>query len=154
LDQKELRSRRVAELNDARVEFIRIEAFGRRFDIARTASGWEQLRPTRETADTAAVRNLLKQLGEAQTSEFLDPGAVPTPGINPPRVTLSVWQTSLQAHPALLLDAPPKSPPRTVLQVGAVDAYRKVVYARLEGDRFLLAIPDSFADALPRSPVA
>jgi hypothetical protein len=154
VDLKELRSRKVAELSDARVEFVRIEAFGRTFDIARAASGWEQLRPTRETADTAAVRNLLKQLGEAQTSEFLDPATISTAGIDPPRMTVSVWQASLQAHPALLLDAPPKSPPRTVLQVGAVDAYRKVIYVRLEGDRFLLAIPESFADALPRSPLA
>jgi hypothetical protein len=41
-----------------------------------------------------------------------------------------------------------------VLQVGNVDGYRKVVYARLAGDRFLLGIPDSFAAALPQSALA
>jgi hypothetical protein len=151
---KDLRSKKVAELDDKRVEFLRIAAFGRTFDIARSATGWEQVHPTRETADTTTVRNLLKKLAEAETSEFLDPATIPNSGLEPPRMTISVWQASPQAQPALLLDAPPGTPPRVVLQVGNVDAYRKAVYARLEGDRFLLGIPDTFMAALPRSALA
>jgi hypothetical protein len=151
---KELRSKKVAALNDKQVEFMRIEAFGRTFDIARNASGWEQLRPTREPADTATVSNLLKKLGEVETSDFLDPATIPNASIDPPRMTISVWQARDHAPPALLLDAPPKAPPRVALQVGDVDGYRKVVYARLEGDRYLLGIPDTFAAALPRSALA
>jgi hypothetical protein len=150
----ELRSKKVTDVNDARVEFLRVEAFGRTFDVARTASGWEQLRPTRESADTMAVRNLLKKLGEAETSDFLDPKAIPQAGLDSPRMTISVWQASAHAQPALLLDAPPSTPPRVVLQIGNADTFRRVVYARLEGDRFLLGIPDSFAEALPRSTLA
>ena len=154
LDTKEVRSKKVADLNDARVEFIRIEAFGRTYDIVRATSGWEQLQPSREPADTAAVQNLLKRLGEAQTSEFLEAAGVPHSGIDPPQMTLSVWQAAPQTRPALGLDAPPKTAPRVVLQIGRHDVLRKLVYARLEGDTSLLAIPDALADALPQSPLA
>jgi hypothetical protein len=154
VDPVEYRSKKVAELTEARVEFLRVEAFGRPYDIARTATGWEQVRPTRELAEATAIKELLSKLGEAQTSEFLDPAAVPQPGIDPPAMTIFVWQAGPLAKPALGLDAPPQSPPRVVLQIGRVDASRKVVYARLEGDTRLLAIPDTIVDALPRSPVA
>ena len=106
LDPLEYRSKKVVELKDARVEFLRIEAFGRTHDIARTANGWEQLRPTREPADASAVKQLLSRLGEAQASAFLDPAAVPNSGIDPPAMTISVWQAGPLARPALGLTAP------------------------------------------------
>ena len=154
LDPLEYRSKKVVELKEGRVEFLRIEAFGRTYDIARTATGWEQVLPTREPADTAAVKQLLSRLGEAQASEFLDPATVPNPGIDPPTMTISVWQAGPLARPALGLAAPPPAPPRLVLEIGRADAVRKLVYARLAGDKTLMAIPDTLVDALPRSPLA
>src|SRR5262249_17793676 len=79
---------------------------------------------------------------------------VPASGIDPPQMTIRVWQAAPQAKPATGLDAAPKTPPRVVLQIGHADALRKLVYARLEGDPSLLAIPDTFLGALPRSPLA
>jgi hypothetical protein len=149
-----LRSKKVAALNDARVEFLRVAAFGRTFDIARSATGFEQVRPARESADAVTVRNLLKAMSEAETTQLLDPATIPNAGIDPPRMTISVWQSSPQAAPALALDAPPTAPPRVVLEVGNTDGYRKVTYARLEGDKFLLVLPETFADALPHSALA
>ncbi len=122
LDPLEYRSKKVVELNAARVEFLRIEAFGRTYDIARTANGWEQLRPTREPADASSVKQLLSRLGEAQASALLDPSAVPGSGVDPPAMTISLWQAGPLAKPALALAAPPQSPPRLVLQIGRADA--------------------------------
>ena len=75
-DPNAVRSHKVVDLTPARVEFIRIEAFGRTFDLSRTANGWEQLRPTREPADALSVQRLLNKLGEAQASAFLDASKV------------------------------------------------------------------------------
>ena len=144
----------MAELKDARVEFLRIEAFGRTYDIARTATGWEQLQPTREPADASSVKQLLSRLGEAQASAFLDPAAVPNSGIDPPAMTISVWQAGPLARPTLGLAAPPPTSPRLVLRIGRADAVRKLVYVRLEGDKSLMAVPNTLVDALPRSPLA
>jgi hypothetical protein len=154
LDINALRSQKVAEIDPARVEFVRIEAFGRTFDLSRAANGWTQLQPTREEADASAVQGLLKGLAEAQTSAFLDPSQVSRPGIDPPPMTIRVWQAGPRAKPALALESPPKAEPRFVLQVGSHDAVRKMLYARLAGDRSLLTIPDTLIEVLPNNPLA
>jgi hypothetical protein len=153
-DVNALRSKTLVELTPARVEFLRVEAFGTRLDVSRTADGWRQVRPTRETADSAAVVGLLRVLGEAESSEFLDPAGFPRAGLNPPRMTISVWQAAEQARPAIGLEDPPQAAPRLVLEVGNHDAGLKAVFAHVPGDRSLLALTEAFANALPRTPLA
>jgi hypothetical protein len=154
LDPNALRSKQVADVTSARVEFLRLEAFGREFDVCRKADGWELIQPARAPADAVTVVELLKQLTEAQTSEFLDAARIPNPGLDPPQMTLTVWQSAPEARPALGLDKPPDTAPWVVLQVGRYDVARKVLYARLEGDRSVLAIPETFFQALPPNPLA
>ena len=153
-DPNALRSHKVAELVPERIEFVRVEAFGRTFDLSRTAKGWEQIRPTREPADAMSVKRLLNALGQAEASEFLDPNKVSQAGIDPPRMTIRVWQASPIAKVALGLDSPPRDDPRLVLEIGNHDPLRKIVYGRLGGDRSLLALGESLVEALPQSLLA
>jgi hypothetical protein len=154
LDPNALRSRKVAELSPDRVEFIQIESPRGKFALSRTAKGWEQLKPTRETADAGSVQRLIKGLVEAETSEFIEPSKVGKPGLDPPNMTIKVWQASPIEKVRTGLDAPPETEPRLVLNVGNLDPLRKMVYARLEGDPSLLAIPEALAGALPQNPLA
>jgi hypothetical protein len=154
LDPNALRGKKVARIDPAAVEFVRIRAVGHTFDLARAAKGWTQLQPTREVADELSVGRLLSALESAETGNFLDPKDVKNPGLEPPQMTIEVWQAAPRTSPARGLAGPPSSPPRLALEVGNYDPLLKSIYGRIEGDRTILTIPQALIDDLPQTKVA
>ena len=113
LDPNALRSQKVADLDPARVEFLRVEAFGRTFDLSRTADRLGAAPADARGGRPAAVRRLLNGLGEAKTSEFLDPSKVDPAGDRPaPDDDQGLAGRPERPRPAIGLDAPPKAEPR------------------------------------------
>ena len=49
---------------------------------------------------------------------------------------------------------PPTGPPTLSLRIGRHDRLKKTVYGQLEGDKVILALPDSLLDSLPRNQYA
>jgi hypothetical protein len=149
-----LRSQRVADVNAARATYVAIELAGRTFHLAQTASGWVIPGAQPAPADAPAVAALLTRLGPLQTSEFLEPGAIRDPGVDPPIGRLRVWQAD--GGDALPSEAPeaPRGKLRVDLRIGRHDPARKTLFGQLEGDRYVLALPESLREVLPRSPLA
>jgi hypothetical protein len=148
-----LRSQKVADFTPARVYRVVVEADGQVFDLARSAEGWELLRPSREAADNASVQSLLNRLTELKTSEFFDPERVSDARLDPPRVRLRVWQTEPGAAPPVptASEAEPEGEPRVDLRLGRHDVIRKAVFGQVKGDTKVLILPDSFLTVLPRN---
>ena len=152
------RSQNVTDLDPAAVSEIRIEALKTTFTVERQGDGWALKTPRTERADTYAVQSFLNQLDELKTSEFLDPARVIRPELDPPVMTLKVWQsaagrTGAAANTGTTAE-PPSQPPALSLRIGRHDRLKKTVYGQLEGDKVILALPDSLLDLLPRNQYA
>ena len=145
-----LRSQKVCDFDPVAVSEIRIKAPARTYLLKKESSGWMQKEPTEEKADNVAVATLLKQLESLQTSEFLEPGKVRDPQLNPPLVNIQIRETRVgrttatSADNELVLD----------LHIGRPDAARKVLYAQLDRDEAVLALPDTLLDVLPKNAMA
>ena len=150
-----LRSQRVAQVTPNRVTFVTIEAPGRTFKLAPTSSEWVLLEPTRARADTQSVSTFLSKLSDVQTSDFIEPGSIGDPRVDPPIYTIKVWQAApdMKLLPAEASEAP-EGKPRVNLRIGRHDAIRKALYGQLAGDKYLLALPESFREVLPKSALA
>jgi hypothetical protein len=146
-----LRSQRIADIEPAAVTAIQIDARNVRFNLKKDASGWEQTSPRAAKADTAAVNALLVQIDSIQASEFLDPKKVRSPELTPPVMTIKVWQ-SAPTGPGKT--APAAGAPVLNLHIGRHDVFLKSIFAQLEGDTVVLALPDLFVNALPKNELA
>lgn len=149
-----LRSQRVADIQPAAVDVLRVEALGRVFELARTPRGWDLLQPSRGEADPEAVQALILGLAGLQARAFLDEGKVDEPGLEPPVMTVRLWQGPPRPGSSFGDPGDPKGELRLDLHIGRHDVLKKSVYARLAGDRTVLALPDSILGVLPKSPLS
>jgi hypothetical protein len=147
-----LRSHQVADLVPSAVTEIDIETRSDRFTVKGGRNRWELTSPRRERADAAAVGAFLSHIGDLQTSEFLDPQKVPDPMLDPPVMTIRIRQSASGRPPANPAEADTQL--AVTLQLGRHDVLKKTIFARLEGDRVLLALPDKLLDVLPKNPLA
>jgi hypothetical protein len=148
------RSQNVADIEPAAVTEIRIEALEATFDLAREGAAWELKSPKPARADTYLVQSLLSQLDGLQTSEFLDPSRVIAPMLDPPAMTIKLWQAARGARDAAWKPGDPSQPPALSLRLGRHDVLKKTIYGRLEGDDVILALPDTFLEVVPRNLLA
>ena len=93
-DSIAFRSQHVADIDPAAVSEIAIEAFSTTFRLERQGVGWVLKSPQAEKADSYLIQSLLTQLDGLQTSEFLDPARVIRPELDPPLMTLKIWQSA------------------------------------------------------------
>jgi hypothetical protein len=147
-----LRSQQVAEIVPAAVTEFEIETRSDVFKLKKDRAVWELTSPRQERADAQAVHEFLTHIQELQTSEFLEPSRVPEPRLDPPVMRIKIRQAagarpstgSTDAGSTLALD----------LRTGTHDFAKKTVFARLEGDSVILALPDKVLEVLPRNPLA
>jgi hypothetical protein len=152
-----LRSQQVADIVPAAVTGIEIKTQSDFFKLTRDRAGWELTSPSPARADVPAVQAFLNQIATAQTSEFLPPGRAPDPQLDPPVMSITIRQAAPGPAGAGSSGADRSgvtSAPALSLRLGRYDAVRKTIYARLEGDQVILALPDSLLEVLPKNPYA
>jgi hypothetical protein len=171
-DSTAFRSQHVSDIDAAAVTTVEVTALQTTFRLERQGPGWALSAPSSEKADTYLVQSLLNRLDGLQTSEFLDPARVPRPELDPPKMTLKLWQGP-SARTAMSRSAgsstsgrttssggstssgnssnPSTQAPSLVLRIGRHDRLKKTVYGQLEGDSVILALPDGLLDVLPRN---
>ena len=88
-----LRSQKVADFEPIAVSQIRIKSPVQNFLLKKESNDWLQKEPKEENADSLTVATLLKELDSLETSEFLEPGKVRNPQLNPPLVTIQLTET-------------------------------------------------------------
>ncbi len=151
-DAVALRSQQVAEIVPAAVTEIEIRTRSDVFDLKKDKGGWELTSPRKERADTPAVQAFLTHIDDLQTSEFLDPKVVPEPMLDPPVMRIRIRQAAGTRPPAKSADV--GSSLALDLRLGKHDVAKKAIFAQLEGDRVILALPDKLLDVLPKNPLA
>ncbi|WP_337175175.1 DUF4340 domain-containing protein [Paludisphaera sp.] len=143
---KDLRDYRLAEFDPSAVVRVEIDAPGGPFHLERDAGGWSLTSPVASRTDQDQVEALLKAANDLYALDFQEPGTVGAPGVDPPALRLRIWRDggdsgASDAAPELALS----------LAIGRHDALRKVVFAQVEGDDAIIALPDLFVSALPKS---
>ena len=151
---RDLRTGQVTQIEPGRVTKVEFDApppLGK-IVLQRNPTGWEQTEPRIERVDLPSIQTLVEMLGSLQSSELLDPEADPDPRMSPRLMTVKIWESPrLAAGP----NGAASEPRRTLsLQLGQHDLLRKTVYARLEGDSFILALPDVILKAMPSNPLS
>ena len=151
-DATALRSQQVAAIDPRSVAEIEIGSGGDVFKLRKGRGGWDLTSPRKEPADGQAVQEFLAHIRELQTSEFLEPKKVPNPMLDPPVMTIKIREDATARAPA----GRAESGPTTVLdlRLGHHDVLKKAIYARLEGDNVILALPDKIREVLPRNRLA
>lgn len=149
-EAKALRSQNVAEINPSEVDRFEIQTRSDLFRVERERDGWMITSPRSERADVQTVQKFIESMAELQTSEFLDPRIVPDAMLDPPVMTIRVYQRDRDRQ------AGADGSSRLVLELhtGRQDIARKTLFAQLAGDHFILALPDNVVDLLPRTPMA
>jgi hypothetical protein len=152
IDPNALRSQKVTDFLPSRVNRIRIDdqVSGNTIELVKTSTAWELVKPSREKADAPSVQSFLAQLATLQTSGFLDPSQVTSARLDPPNMTIRLWQ----GEPGEVSAPALETEPRVNLQIGAHDALRKILYARVEGDRTILSLPEPLSSVLPKNTLA
>jgi Domain of unknown function (DUF4340) len=148
-----LRSQQVADIVPAAVRSIEIQTRRDVFKLSKDSTGWELTSPRHEKADLQTVQKFLTHIENLQTSEFLDPEKVTDPKLDPPIMSIRIDQAAPRppvTGRAAQSDA--KTRPTLELDLGAQDVLKKSIYARLKGDRMILALPDVLLDVLPKNP--
>ncbi len=157
-DSIAFRSQSVTDIVPAAVSEIAIDALATSFRLERQGTAWVFKSPPAEKADISLVQSLLDKLDGLQTSEFLDPARVLQPDLDPPLMTIKVWQTAVNGPAARAKRAEPAEPrsqaPALSLLIGRHDVLKKTIYGRLEGDSVVLALPDVLLDVLPHNRLA
>jgi hypothetical protein len=149
-----LRSQQVADIVPAAVTDIEIRTRSDVFKLTRDRSGWELTSPSPARADVPAVQAFLNQVASVQTSEFLEPGRVSGLQLDDPVMKITIHQAgpapsgpgSSGADRAGATSAPVLS-----LHLGRHDPGKKTIFARLEGDPVILALPESLLEVLPKN---
>ena len=145
-----LRSHQVADIEPATVTQIEIQARGDTFALTRGPRNWELTAPRKEKADTVSVTSFLNRIGALETSEFFQPNQVGNPELDPPVMTIKIWETRRAQSPG----SSSADGPALVLRVGKHDLLRKTVFARLDNDDAILALPDTLIEVLPKNTFA
>ena len=150
-----LRSQEVANIVPAAVIGIEIRTRSDIFNLTKDSAGWELTSPRKEKADRLAVQSFLAHIDGLQTSEFLEPERVPDPQLDPPIMSIRIEQAAPRSRGT---DSAAQSgaaePPALQLRLGTHDVAKKTIFARLEGDRTILALPDTLMEVLPKNPYA
>ena len=151
------RSPKVADFIPGRVIRIGVAAVdGTGVEAARIGNDWAIVAPYTAKGDRPTIQKFLKALDQLQTGIFLTPDEVPDAGLDPPALTIKLWQAPDARDPSASVSTAvdPKGDLAVNLRIGRRDFGRKVIYARIEGDSTILALPDSANDVLPRNPLA
>jgi Domain of unknown function (DUF4340) len=157
LHPKDLRSRRIADLDPARVDIIQIDVSGQEHIFVKGEEGWEIASPTAGRADSQSIQTLITRLNEAETSEFLTPASAPRADLDKPWAVVKVWQRGLSSLPAPSADgsvAKPSEAPALDLRLGRHMVVAKVVYAQTAGDPTVLTLPDYLVPLIPKNPLS
>jgi Domain of unknown function (DUF4340) len=157
-DSVAYRSQHITNIDPGAVSEIEISALSTTFRLEREGTGWLLKSPRVERADSYLVQSLVNQLDSLQASEFLNPARVIRPDLDPPIMTLKIWQSASTGPPsrakrAEIAEAASRTLALTLL-IGRHDRLKKTIYSRLEGDSVVLALPDSLLEVLPRNHLA
>lgn len=136
-----LRSKQVIDVNPPAVTRIEIATQATTFAVEKGTTDWNLTQPTKGQADRALVQAFVTKLDGLETSEFFKPNQIKNSGLNPPVMTIKVWEK----------DA---AEPSAQLQVGRHDPLRKTIFAQIPGDQVVLALVDTFAEVLPKNSFA
>ena len=152
-----LRSQQVADIVPAAVTGIEIRTRSDIFRLTKDAAGWELTSPSPARADTPAVQAFLNQIANVQTSEFLESEKVPDSQLDHPVMAITIRQAvpgPSRPGSSAADQAGATSAPALSLQLGRHDILKKTIFARLEGDRVILALPDTLFEVLPKNAYA
>ena len=150
-----LRSQDVATIVPSAVTGIEIKTRSDVFKLKKNATSWELTSPRQERADVQAVQSFVNHIDGLQTSEFLEPERVPDPQLDPPVMSIRIQQAppiSRGVDQAAQSEGDER--PALQLELGRHDIAKKTIFARLVGDRTILALPDTLMDVLPKNPYA
>jgi hypothetical protein len=87
----DLRDKRIAELDPAKVQRLVVRTGGQSIELARAAEGWQLTAPLADRADSERVDRLLEDVQLARASGFVDaPGPLSDYGLEPPEVELEI----------------------------------------------------------------
>ncbi len=150
-DLDSYRSPKVVDIDPSRVFHFQVKSEGREFDLIRTGQDWYIVHPTAARAERPAVEKFLKALAEVQTGIYLKPEERPDAGLDDPGLVIKLWQMPDRRDPDA--SASSAEEPAVTLRIGRADAGKRSIYARLEGDRTILALSDTIGASLPRSPL-
>ena len=154
-DPNAFRSPKVADFSPGLANRIVVEpADGTPFEVRRSANDWMIVRPSAAPADRQAIQDFLRSLDQVQTSIYLNARSAVDSGLEKPSLVLKLWQGRDRRDPSAPTTVDPDRPPHLTLSFGRTDAARKSVYARVEGDPTILALPDSVNGILPRGLLA
>ena len=145
-----LRGKAVADIEPAAVTEIRIETKIGTFAVSKRPDQWALTSPRAEKADTESVMALLNRIDALQASEFFEPSRIGDSQLDPALMTIKIWEAA-SAQSGTWASV---GEPALVLRIGRHDALRKTVFARLENDQVILALPDTILDVLPKSAFA
>jgi hypothetical protein len=142
-----LRTQQVTDIQPALATRIEVQTKTQTFSLKRQAGGWMLSSPRIEKADDISVRSFLSRLEALQTSEFLNPDMLKNADLDPPLMTIKIWQATRGRS----ADGSVAERPVLSLQLGRADALRRTIYGRLPNDSVVLALPDTLAEVLPRN---
>jgi hypothetical protein len=160
IDPNLFRSPKVADLKTARVSKIAVEEPGGGFELVKNGSDWSIVRPSPLKADRKAVEDFLKSLDKLETNIFRSPGSIVDSGLDKSAMVLKIWQSANPREAQASAGAPnaesadADSEPVLSLRIGRRDGARRAIYAQLEGDSTVLALPESAHEFLPRNVLA
>jgi hypothetical protein len=153
-----LRSQQVADIDPAQATAFQIQTQRELFSLKRESTGWELESPRKERADRALVQSFLQHISDLQSSQFLDPDQIPNLQLDPPVMTITIWQTERTSgrRPSEAGSSPGTPPvaPALKLRLGRYDITKKTIFAQLENDQVVLALPDTLHEVLPKNPLA
>jgi hypothetical protein len=145
----DLHGRKLSDVAIPKVSAIRLTSGGGSVSVARSSKGWVRTAPLVDRADAPAVDDLLKRLDELQATALLDIKAVKDPQFDKPLAVLEVWQDTGAKE-----SSASEPPPKLKLTIGRRDPVNKVMYAQVEGDPVVFAIPINFLDGVTFGPLA
>jgi Domain of unknown function (DUF4340) len=149
------RSPKVADITPARVIRIGVEeGDGGTIEAARYGNDWAIVAPSTARGDRQAIQEFLKSLDQLQTGIYLNPRELADSGLDKPTLRLKVWHAPDRREPGASASSDQKGDLAMNLRIGHRDAARKVIYAQIEGDPTILALPDTANAFLPRNPLA
>ena len=155
-DPNAFRSPKVADISPARVVRVGVEeADGFHLEVVRRGAEWLVVSPSTARGDRKAIQDFLKSLDQLQTSIYLSPQSLADSGLEKPSMILKVWQArDPNGSTSTSAPADPKGDLAMTLRIGRRDVAKRSIYAQIDGDMTILALPDSANDFLPANSLA